>query len=62
MATTVSIKITYDDGKSLEIFEVSAYGIDQTAKTFYFVKGGYKSYVPIEKVKFFGKLETALKL
>ena len=58
MATTVSIEITYDDGKSLVISEISAYGIDQTAKTFYFVKDGYKSYVPIEKVKFFGKLET----
>lgn len=52
---TYRLLIIYKDGTQKIIEHVNAYGIDKETDCFFFVKNGYRNFVPKDRVLFFGR-------
>lgn len=52
---TYELLIIYSDGQEKTINTVSEYGCKSEQNIFYYVKNGYRSFIPIAEVKFFGR-------
>ena len=53
---TFDLLIIYHDELRKIIRGVSGYGISDSAECFYYQKNGYRSFVPVSQVRFFGRL------
>ena len=54
--TTFDLLIIFHDGIRKIIRRASGYGISDSAEYFYYIKNGYRSFVPLNQVRFFGRL------
>lgn len=50
-----NLLIIYATGDRKVVKNISGYGHQQEGKIFYYVKNGYRSFVPIDGVVFFGR-------
>ena len=53
---TFDLLIIFHDGLTKIVRGVSGYGISDSAECFYYQKNGYRSFVPVNQVRFFGRL------
>lgn len=53
--TTYDLLILFKNGSRKVIVSVSDYGICDDKGVFHYVKNGYRSFVPIDSVIFFGR-------
>ena len=56
MSCSYDLLIIYSDKTRKVIHGVANYGVDKDGILFYFDKNGYRSFVPISQVRFFGRL------
>ena len=54
--TTFDLLIIFHDGLTKIVRGVSDYAISDSAECFYYKKNGYRSFVPVNQVRFFGRL------
>lgn len=52
---TYDLLIIYVTGERKLITNVSDYGHQTDAKMFYYTKNDFRSFIPVENVKFFGR-------
>lgn len=57
MAAKYDLLIVWNDGERKIIKDVEEYklSLDAGAKVFYFYKNGYRGFVPVDKVRYFGR-------
>lgn len=48
--------IIYNNGNKKIVKRVNNYGVLDSAICFYYEKNGYRSFVPVSQVQFFGRL------
>lgn len=48
--------IIYNNGDKKIIKRVNDYGVSDSAGCFYYEKNGFRSFVPVNRVMFFGRL------
>lgn len=56
MSYSYDLLIIYSDKTRKVIHSVEDYGADKDNVLFYFIKNGYRSFVPVSQVRFFGRL------
>ena len=56
MSVTYDLLIIYSDKTRKIVHGVTEYGTDEDNVLLYFKKNGYRSFVPINQVQFFGRL------
>lgn len=56
MSGTYDLLIIYSDRTRKVIHNVDTYDVDRDNILFYYIKNGYRSFVPITQVRFFGRL------
>lgn len=56
MSGTYDLLIIYSDRTRKVIHNVDTYGVDRDNILFYYIKNGYRSFVPIAQVRFFGRM------
>ena len=47
--------IIYEDGDEKTVFDVNDYRFVAESRMFEYIKNGHRSFVPVEKVRFFGR-------
>lgn len=55
MSVSYDLLIVYVDQTTKVIYGVTEHGTDEENVLFYFKKNGYRSFVPINQVRFFGR-------
>ena len=53
--TTKTLLIVYTDGKEHKVSGVEEYGFMNGEGQYYFKRNGYRSFLPKENIKFFGR-------
>lgn len=53
--TTCDLLIIFVDGEVKTVTGISNYEIDTKTRMFSFIKNEYRSFIPLENVKFFGR-------
>lgn len=48
--------IIYHKGDKKIVKRVNDYGVSDSSRCFYYLKNGYRSFVPVSQVQFFGRL------
>lgn len=56
MCCSYDLLIIYSDKTIKVIHGVENYGADKDSTLFYFIKNGYRSFIPVSQVRFFGRL------
>lgn len=56
MSCSYDLLIIYSDKTRKVIHGVENYGADKDSTLFYFIKNGYRSFIPVSQVRFFGRL------
>lgn len=56
MSCRYDLLIIYSDKTRKVIHGVENYGADKDSTLFYFIKNGYRSFIPVSQVRFFGRL------
>ena len=56
MSRSYDLLIIYSDKTRKVIHGVENYGEDKDSTLFYFIKNGYRSFIPVSQVRFFGRL------
>ena len=56
MSCNYDLLIIYSDKTRKVIHGVENYGADKDSTLFYFIKNGYRSFIPVSQVRFFGRL------
>lgn len=56
MSGTYDLLIIYSDRTRKVIHNVDTYDVDRDNILFYYIKNGYRSFVPITQVRFFGRM------
>ena len=50
-----TLLIIYRDGETVKVDDVEAYGTITTDKLFYYLKNGFRGFMPMDAVSFIGK-------
>lgn len=56
MSCSYDLLIIYSNKTRKVIHGVTNYGADKDSVLFYFIKNGYRSFIPVSQVRFFGRL------
>lgn len=56
MSVTYDLLIIYSDRTRKVIHDIDTYGVNRDDTLFYYVKNGYRSFIPITQVRFFGRM------
>lgn len=56
MNCSYDLLIIYSDKTIKVIHGVENYGTAKDSTLFYFIKNGYRSFIPVSQVRFFGRL------
>lgn len=56
MSCSYDLLIIYSDKTIKVIHGVENYGADKDSTLLYFIKNGYRSFIPVSQVRFFGRL------
>lgn len=56
MSCSYDLLIIYSNKTRKVIHGVTDYGADKDSVLFYFIKNGYRSFIPVSQVRFFGRL------